>query len=563
MDRSVVGERYRVEARIGSGGMAEVYRGFDTVLNRTVAIKVLLPQFARDASFVARFRREAQAAARLNHPNIVGVYDTGADDGTQFIVMEFVEGRTLHDFLEAGRQMPVMQAVELTEKLTEAVAAAHAQGVIHRDIKPANVMVTREGAVKVMDFGIARIETAETAPQTSAVLGTAAYLSPEQAQGMPVDARTDIYSLGTVFYELLCGRPPFTGDSPVAIAYKQVNEAPEPPSALNPDVPPRLDAVVMKALAKNPANRYQTAGSFAEDLERVRRGQEVEATPLMAGGNGAEATQVIARPQSTQVLPPQTEEPGSGRKVWLGVLIGVLIVALLAGGGWLLAQALGGEDVQTFELENYRGREWSEVEADLEILGLVPVRQDAPRDPEEFAPETVIRTTPAAGTTVEEGDTIEVLVAVEPEAVVVPSLIGLTPDAAADRLQEVGLVLGDQNDVTSDDVDPGEIASQSPVEGDEAEPGTEVDVDVSTGPTTVSVPSVTCQKPDGAIEELEGAGLEAEIVGVAQPLEQCPDPENIALQDPSPGTTVDPGTVVQLWQGDDSTPDSPSPTPTP
>jgi serine/threonine-protein kinase len=563
MDRSVVGERYRVEARIGSGGMAEVYRGFDPVLNRTVAIKVLLPQFARDAGFVARFRREAQAAARLNHPNIVGVFDTGSDGDTQYIVMEFVEGRTLHDFLRSGKQMGVMQAVELTEKLTDAVSAAHAQGVIHRDIKPANVMVTRDGAVKVMDFGIARIETAETAPQTSAVLGTAAYLSPEQAQGMPVDARTDIYSLGTVLYELLCGRPPFTGDSPVAIAYKQVNETPEPPSALNADVSPHLDAVVMKALSKNPANRYQTAQALRDDLERVRRGQDVDATPLLAASNGAEATQVIARPQSTQVLPPQTEEPGSGRKVWLGVLIGILVVALLAAGGWLLAQALGGNDGETFELANYRGQPWTQVEADLRSLGLEPVRRDQERDAESWQPNTVIRTVPAAGAEVSEGDTIEVLVAVEPQDVEVPSLIGLTLEAAADRLDEEGLVLGDTTDVTSDEVDPGEIASQTPSAGEAVPPGTEIDVEVATGPSTVQVPSVTCQKADGATAELEAAGLVAEIVGVAEPLAQCPnDPENIALQDPAAGTSVEPGSVVQLWTTDVST-DSPSPSPTP
>ena len=293
MDGSVIGDRYRIEARIGSGGMAEVYRGVDPVLNRTVAIKVLLPQFARDASFVERFRREAQAAARLNHPNIVSVYDTGADGDTQYIVMEFIEGRTLAEALDAGRRPTPVQSAEIAQKICSALSAAHAQGVIHRDIKPGNIMVTREGTVKVMDFGIARITSGvDTAPQTSAVLGTASYLSPEQAQGGPLDARTDIYSLGTVLYEMLAGRPPFMGESPVAVAYKQVNEAPIPPSQINADVPPRLDAVVMRSLSKNPANRYQTAKEFSDDLERVIKGQDVHATPLMPGAG--EATQVIA-----------------------------------------------------------------------------------------------------------------------------------------------------------------------------------------------------------------------------------------------------------------------------
>jgi serine/threonine-protein kinase len=339
LSASELGGRYRVEARIGSGGMGEVYRGVDTVLDRTVAIKILLPQFARDANFVDRFRREAQAAARLNHPNLVGIYDSGADGETQFIVMEFIEGRTLEDFMSSGGRFDVGHAVEVAEKICEALAYAHVAGVIHRDIKPANVMVTRQGEVKVMDFGIARIVAGpQTAPQTSAVLGTAAYISPEQAQGQPVDGRSDIYSLGAVVYEMLAGRPPFVGDSPVAVAYKQVNESPVPPSQVNADVPPRLDAVVMRALAKNPANRYQTADDFRADLERARQGQQVEATPLMP--MGADATQVISRPQQTSVLPPQDPPPGSGRKVWLGVLIGILAVAVLAGGAASPKEAL-------------------------------------------------------------------------------------------------------------------------------------------------------------------------------------------------------------------------------
>ncbi len=285
----VFGDRYEVQGRIGVGGMAEVWRGHDRTLNRTVAIKTLLPQFARDASFVDRFRREAQAAARLNHHGIVSVYDSGTDGETPYIVMQFIEGRTLADLPGVrARRIPPMKAAQVAKEIAEALAAAHAEGVIHRDIKPANVMVTRDGKVLVMDFGIARlISGPETAPQTSAVLGTASYLSPEQAQGQSVDARSDIYALGVVLYEMLTGRPPFTGDSPMAIAYKQVNATPEAPSSVNPDVPPELDAVVMRALSKNPANRYQTGQEFADDLERARTGGQVMATPLLpAGGRG-------------------------------------------------------------------------------------------------------------------------------------------------------------------------------------------------------------------------------------------------------------------------------------
>ena len=377
MNGTVLGDRYRVEARIGSGGMAEVYRGFDPVLNRTVAIKILLPQFARDASFVDRFRREAQAAARINHPNIVGVYDHGASGDTQWIVMEFIEGRTLHEFLSGGRRPTPVQSCEIAERLCEALTAAHSRGVIHRDIKPGNVMVTRDGTVKLMDLGIARMTAgAETAPQTSAVLGTAAYMSPEQAQGQQVDARTDIYSLGAVLYEMLTGRPPFMGESPVAIAYKQVNESPEPPSQINADVPPRLDSVVMRALSKNPANRYQTPKEFAQDLARVRNGQEVEATPLLPAG--ATATQVISRPPPTSVLPPEEEPKGSSRKVWLGVLIGILVVALLGGGAWVLANSLfgNGPTVTSAEVPNVLRLTEDEATSKLEADGFTVEKKE-------------------------------------------------------------------------------------------------------------------------------------------------------------------------------------------
>ena len=370
MDR-VFGDRYEVEAPLGTGGMAEVWRGHDRVLNRTVAIKTLLPQFARDASFVDRFRREAQAAARLNHPGIVSVYDSGTDGDTPYIVMQYIEGRTLADFLGSGKTLPPGQAAKIAQDIAEALGVAHAHGVIHRDIKPANVMITRDGKVLVMDFGIARlISGPETAPQTSAVLGTASYLSPEQAQGQSVDARSDIYALGVVLYEMLTGRPPFTGDSPMAIAYKQVNATPPAPSSANPEVPPELDAVVMRALSKNPANRYQTGQEFADDLERARTGGQVMATPLLPAGG--EATQVISRPQPTSVLPPQDQEPGGSRKAWVGALLAVVIMALLAAGAYLAFTLLtddgGGEMVAVPDLT---GLTRVQAQQQLDAAGLI------------------------------------------------------------------------------------------------------------------------------------------------------------------------------------------------
>jgi serine/threonine-protein kinase len=552
--KSVLSDRYQVEARIGAGGMAEVYRGFDPVLNRTVAIKVLLPQMARDTSFVERFRREAQAAARLNQSNIVGVYDTGSDDGTQYIVMEFIEGRTLAEFMATGRRPTPVQAAEIAQKICAAIAAAHAQGVIHRDIKPGNVMITREGVIKVMDFGIARVLGPETAPQTSAVLGTASYLSPEQAQGGPVDARTDIYSLGAVLYELLTGRPPFTGDTPVAVAYKQVNETPAVPSSLNPDVPARLDAVVMKALSKNPSNRYQTADEFSADLARVIAGQEVEATPLMPAGGG-DATQVISRPSSqTAVLPPPEEPKGSGRKVWLGILIGLLLFALLAGGGYLLVDSLTGDDgggTVTVIVPNVVGETQAAAEAELEELGLeVDVRRREV-DPDETEPGTVVAQDPRRDEEVARGSTVTITVAVEPDTVVVPSLEGLTVSQAQTELRVADLTLGSTLQESSADIDEGLVIRSEPAADADVEPGSAVDIYVSTGPEMVEVPDVStgCLSVGAARQALRAVGLEMAIGEPVPSVPDCPNPSRILGQEPVAGTVVEAGSTVTVFQG--------------
>ena len=278
-----LGGRYELEEELGSGGMATVYKGTDRVLGRTVAVKVLSPTYARDQAFVARFRREAQAAARMNHPGVVNVYDTGSDDGTHFIVMEYVQGRTLAEILKSERRLMPDRAAEIGEDVAAALSFAHGQGIVHRDIKPANIMVTSTGDVKVMDFGIARALTSgDTLTQTATVLGTATYLSPEQAQGEPVDARSDIYSLGVVLYEMLTGQPPFAGDSAVSVAYKHVREEPTHPTQLDSTIPTGIEAVTLKALAKNPENRYQSADEMGADLHRARTGQKVLATPVLS-----------------------------------------------------------------------------------------------------------------------------------------------------------------------------------------------------------------------------------------------------------------------------------------
>jgi len=275
MGPRILADRYEVGQLLGAGGMAEVYEGHDRLLARRVAIKVLLSQYAHDPAFLARFRREAQAAASLSHPNIVAVYDTGSQDDTWFIVMEYVAGRTLKDVIIAEGPAHPARAAEICADVASALASAHARGVIHRDVKPANVMLTTDGKVKVMDFGIARASAVPSITQTAAVVGTAQYIAPEQAQGLEVDARSDLYALGCCLYEMLTGQVPFTGPTPVAIAYRHVREDPTPPRMLNPDVPESLELVTLKAMAKRPEDRYQTALEMRQDLERVRTGQPV------------------------------------------------------------------------------------------------------------------------------------------------------------------------------------------------------------------------------------------------------------------------------------------------
>src|SRR3954467_951208 len=334
----LVGGRYELGELIGYGGMAEVHRGHDSRLNRDVAIKVLRADLARDPSFLNRFRREAHSAAGLNHPSIVSVYDTGEDlqmDGTPqpFIVMEFVHGRTLRDIVKSEGRLPARRAMEIIADVCAALDFSHRNGIIHRDIKPANVMITPQGAVKVMDFGIARAvaDNSATVTQTANVIGTAQYLSPEQARGEAVDARSDVYSTGCLLYELVTGVPPFQGDSPVAVAYQHVRENPVLPSARNPAVPRALDSIVMKALAKNQLNRYQSAGDMRQDLERALAGQAVSAESVMTD---AERTQFIARTPPPPVAMRRTDyrpadDEDDGRRtglIWAAVVIALLIV---------------------------------------------------------------------------------------------------------------------------------------------------------------------------------------------------------------------------------------------
>src|SRR4051794_27749075 len=332
----LVGARYELGELVGYGGMAEVHRGRDSRLNREVAIKLLRADLARDPAFLNRFRREAHSAAGLNHPSIVSVYDTGEDtgpDGTTqpFIVMEFVEGRTLRDIVKSEGRLPVRRAMEIVADVCAALDFSHRNGIIHRDIKPANIMITPAGAVKVMDFGIARAvaDNSATVTQTANVIGTAQYLSPEQARGETVDARSDVYSTGCLLYELVTGNPPFQGDSPVAVAYQHVRENPVLPSARTVELPRAVDSIVMKSLAKNTMNRYQTAGDMRQDLQRALANQPVIAEAVMTD---AERTQFIARTPAPPVAISRTDyadDDGDERRtglIWAAVVVALLLV---------------------------------------------------------------------------------------------------------------------------------------------------------------------------------------------------------------------------------------------
>jgi serine/threonine-protein kinase len=556
-----LGGRYRVEGELGRGGMARVYRGTDTVLGRPVAVKVLSPQFAEDANFVTRFRREAQAAARLNHPNLVQVYDTGSDDGVHYIVMEYVQARTVADYLAGGGRIMPQRAVELAEAVCDALGVAHAQGVIHRDVKPANIMVTREGQVKVTDFGIARVTTNETIEQTAAVLGTASYLSPEQAQGGQIDQRSDLYSLGCVLYEMLTGRPPFTADSPVAVASKHVLEQPIPPSRINDDISPELDAVVMRALSKNPDNRYQDAEEMKEDLERARRGMPVMATPLMPDTPGA--TQVIhrAQPQPTSVLPSGAATTETSREPdrtpgWLIALIVFLILAVLGVVLWLFARnLLSSNETTQVKVPDVIGFRQDAAERTITEAGLNPVI--APKVSER-PPGTVIDQDPSKGSLVDEGSNVTITIAKAPRQIEVPSLVDLTVDEAQSALEDVDLTLGTQDEQESSETE-GTIIAQNPPAGTPVEKGTPVNVTVAVSPsptpTDIPITDHTCESLGHAQSELEKAGFDVIVSGTQQFNESCPKPNRVASQEPSSGSFA-PGTNVTLVP---TTDESPSP----
>ncbi|TML59331.1 MAG: Stk1 family PASTA domain-containing Ser/Thr kinase [Actinobacteria bacterium] len=496
MSDEVFGNRYRPERHLARGGMAEVYLARDALLDRPVALKALFPELSADRNFVERFRREAQAAANLNHPNIVSVFDWGEQDNTYFIVMEYVDGPTLRDLLRHEGRLHPDRVADIGAEIAAALDFAHRAGVIHRDVKPGNVLLSPTGQVKVTDFGIARAarDAGDNLTQTGTVMGTATYFSPEQASGGAVDARSDVYALGVVLYELVVGQPPFAGDSPVAIAYQHVREAPVPPSRHNPDVSPAFEAIVMKCLAKNPANRYASAEELRADLLRFRQGRPVVAEPVLDMG-AAETRAQAAYDQGTRVIPAATTgvtpSPAPRARTAPYVVLLLVLLAALAVLVFFLVRSLGiGSNTATVAVPDVVGKPQAQAEQLLQQTGLratVHQQQDA-----DVKAGTVISADPKPGSKVDTGSNVTLNVSSGPATAVVPYVLGMTAADAANKLIAAGFQV---DTVPPDAASDGIVRSTSPGPGAQAPQGSTVKITVASPTTTTEAPTTTTQAP--------------------------------------------------------------------
>jgi beta-lactam-binding protein with PASTA domain/predicted Ser/Thr protein kinase len=551
----VLGERYEIGGVLGRGGMAEVHRGRDLRLGREVAVKVLRSDLARDPSFQVRFRREAQASASLNHPAIVAVYDTGEDrtttGATPYIVMEYVEGETLRDVIRREGHLPAERAMALAADICGALDFSHRNGIVHRDVKPGNVMITPQGTVKVMDFGIARAvsDSAATMTSTAAVIGTAQYLSPEQARGESVDARSDVYSMGCLLYELVTGAPPFSGDSPVAVAYQHVREDPRLPSSINPQVPAELDAILLKAMSKNPANRYQSAAEMRNDLLRALAGQRVEATPVMGD---AEKTTILSATRGgygggygDDDRWDDQDDQARRRKRRIIAIVAVLAVLLL-GGAIAAAIALSRDDpppataqVQVPPLANLdrAAAEKAITDAGLTV-GTISIAAST------TVPEgSVVSSDPSGGASVDKGSAVSLVVSGGPDTVEVPNVVGLTEDRARSTLEQAGFT--SVNSRQTDSLEKaGNVVAVDPGEGEQAALSSPITLQVSTG--TIKVPDVTGKTEAEARSTLTDAGF-ADSQIVSQSVESDTVPVGAVVDtDPRAGSAVSAGEDITL-----------------
>ena len=573
--------RYEVRSLIGRGGMAEVHLGFDTRLSRVVAIKMLRRDLALDSIFQARFRREAQSAASLNHPNIVAVYDTGEEivsDATNrslaipYIVMEYVEGHTVKDLISDGTAVPINEAIEIVSGVLSALQYSHANHLVHRDIKPGNIMLTPEGKVKVMDFGIARAltDSQATMTQTNAVVGTAQYLSPEQARGETVDERSDLYSTGVVLFELLTGRPPFKGDSAVAVAYQHVEQIPPTPSSILSDIPDSLDRVVLKALAKNRDDRYRSAAEMLSDLQRVARGMDVGAPPAdswatevlpSAGLVGARAavpaaTSTVSAPaagvSSTSTSLPAVSSDGdaaskaaAARKRRTAIIMTLVVIALLLIGGSVWALSRSAATPEAVSVPNVVGLSQADAKSQIEAAGL-----EWELNPEKVASDTVDKdavasTDPAGGAQAEKGSTVRVTISSGPDSVTLPdNLVGMSPDEARQAVEALGLKWEvNSSKVASDTVAEGKVAQTNPSPGSKVKAGQTITAYLSSGSDQVEVPDLVGMSQDQARSALKAVGLE---LGNVTTVDSDKDKDRIVSQDPETGSKVKKGTTIAV-----------------
>lgn len=545
----VFGRRYRATEKIGTGGMADVYKAVDEVLGRTVAVKVLHARYAADPTFAARFRQEAQAAANLQSPYIVNIYDWGQDGDVYYIVMELVRGTDLKSIIQQRGPQPSQRIAEIGVQVCSALMAAHGYDVIHRDIKPHNIMITGDGAVKVMDFGIARAGNT-TMTQTGSVLGTAHYVSPEQAQGRTLTAGSDLYSLGVVLYEAATGRLPFDADTPVAVALKQVNEPPRPPRSIRPDLDPGLEAIILKAMAKSPTQRYESADEMRRDLLRVVQGKEVDAVvPVMAAGIGGAAAAPAAK---TAVMPAidsddsyresapvaASRRPVTRRRpVWPWILIAVLLVAAGLGLAWTMG-LLGPQGVR---VPSVVGKTQAEAE-----VAIVEAGFKLGEVTEQFSAEpagTVLSQSPLPNATAEKGSAVDIVVSQGKEMVEVPTLIGLSEADARKALEDAGLSGNALPAEYSGEFEFGVVMRQSPDAGEQVTKGTAIDYVTSRGVEVSGIPNVVGMSRSKAEQTLSEAGFK---VTVKQAFNSTVPEGSVVSQNPNAGIRAEQGSKVTI-----------------
>jgi serine/threonine-protein kinase len=542
-------DRYELGEIIGFGGMSEVHMGRDTRLHRDVAVKVLRADLARDPSFYLRFRREAQNAAALNHPAIVAVYDTGeaetANGPLPYIVMEYVEGVTLRDIVHTDGPIPPRRAIEIIADACQALNFSHQHGIIHRDVKPANIMISKTGAVKVMDFGIARAlaDAGNSVTQTAAVIGTAQYLSPEQARGEPVDARSDVYSLGCVLYEVLTGEPPFTGDSPVAVAYQHVREDPVPPSQKHSGISAELDAVVLKALAKNPDNRYQTAAEMRTDLVRVHNGEAPEAPKILSPAERTSllnaAPPVAPRGDDTDEIPRAAENDRAGGSIgrWLIVVAVLAVLTVVVTIGINMVSG----NPRNVQIPDVRGQAQADAIVMLQNKGFKIHTNQKPDN--TVPPDKVIDTDPAANSMASAGDEVAINVSTGPEQREVPDCASFSYAECVKKLKDAGFGKYKQTNSPSSPEQKDKVVSTVPPANQLSAVTNEITVVVGNGPQTAPVPAVSGQTVDVAQQILNASGFQKTV---PVPTDSTEPSGQVIGTDPPSGQTVPQDTAIQI-----------------